>query len=101
MLRGAVAGTSPKGPWTDGGTGIRTPDDNNCQSMAHTIRPSMPLVPFSVKMLQIQQGLSLRGGAKQFAGQNLSPACGSQRKRITVDCSGRAVSSHLCWVYST
>ena len=60
MLKGAVAGTSPTGPWTDGGTGVRTPDDDDCQSMAHTTRPSMPLVPFSAKMLQSPQGLSLR-----------------------------------------
>ena len=25
---GAVAGTSPTGPWTDGRTGVRTPDDD-------------------------------------------------------------------------
>ena len=28
MLKGAVAGTSPTGPWTDGRTGARTPDDD-------------------------------------------------------------------------
>ena len=28
MLKGAVAGTSPTGPWTDGRTGVRTPDDD-------------------------------------------------------------------------
>ena len=61
MMKGAVAGTSPTGPWTDGGTGVQTPDNDDCQSMAHTTRPSMPLVTYGVKMLQIQQGLSLRG----------------------------------------
>ena len=53
MLKGAVAGTSPTGPWTAGGTGVRTPDDDDCQSMAHTTKPSMPLVSYSVKMIQI------------------------------------------------
>ena len=28
MLKGAVAGTSPTGPWTDRRTGVRTPDDD-------------------------------------------------------------------------
>ena len=28
MLKGAVAGTSPTGPWTDGRAGARTPDDD-------------------------------------------------------------------------
>ena len=28
MLKGAVAGTSPTGPWTDGRTGVRTPNDD-------------------------------------------------------------------------
>ena len=28
MLKGAVAGTSPTGPWTDGRTGVQTPDDD-------------------------------------------------------------------------
>ena len=28
MLRGAVAGTLPTGPWTDGRTRVRTPDDD-------------------------------------------------------------------------
>ena len=28
MLKGAVAGTSPTGPWTDGRIGVRTPDDD-------------------------------------------------------------------------
>ena len=28
MLKGAVAGTSPTGPWTDGRTGARTPADD-------------------------------------------------------------------------
>ena len=44
MLEGAVAGVLPKCPWTGGGTKVRTPDDNNCQSMAHTTRPSMSLM---------------------------------------------------------
>ena len=30
MLKGAVAGTSPTGPWTDGQTGAQTPNDNEC-----------------------------------------------------------------------
>ena len=55
MLKGAVAGTSPTGPWAVGGTGVRTPDDDDCQSMAHTTRLSMPLALNSVKMLQIQR----------------------------------------------
>ena len=61
MLKGAVAGTSPTGPWTAEGTGVRTPDDDDCQSMAHTTGPSMPPVSYSVKMIQFQQGLSLKG----------------------------------------
>ena len=55
MLKGAVAGTSPTGPWTAGGTEVRTPHDDNCESMAHTTRPSMPLAYNSVKMLQTQR----------------------------------------------
>ena len=55
MLKGAVAGTSPTGPWTARGTGVRTPDNNDCQSMAHTTVPSMPLALNGVKMLQIQR----------------------------------------------
>ena len=31
MLKGAVAGTSPGGPWTDRRTGVRTPDDDERQ----------------------------------------------------------------------
>ena len=38
-----VAGALPKGPWTGRGTKVRTPDDDNCQSTAHTTRPSMSL----------------------------------------------------------
>ena len=30
MPKGAVAGTSPTGPWTDGRTGVQTPDDDEC-----------------------------------------------------------------------
>ena len=31
LLKGAVAGTSPTGPWTDRRTGVRTPDHDECQ----------------------------------------------------------------------
>ena len=31
MLKGAVAGASPTGPWTDGRTGVRTPDHDERQ----------------------------------------------------------------------
>ena len=31
MLKGAVAGTSPGGPWTDRRTGVRTPDHDERQ----------------------------------------------------------------------
>ena len=31
MLKGAVAGTSPAGPWTDRRTGVRTPDHDERQ----------------------------------------------------------------------
>ena len=45
MLKGAVAGWgAADGPWTGGGTKVRTPDDDDCQSMAHTTRPSMSLI---------------------------------------------------------
>ena len=63
MLKGAVAGTSPTGPWTAGGTGVRTPDNDDCQSMAHTTRPPMPLAYNSVKMLQTQR-IYPPGGSK-------------------------------------
>ena len=62
MLKGAVAGTLPMGLWTDGRTGVRTPDDDERQAMAHTTRPSMPLVLFGAKMVQNLHGRSLGGG---------------------------------------
>ena len=35
VLKGAVAGTSPAGPWTDGRTGVRTPDDDDDDDDEH------------------------------------------------------------------
>ena len=63
MLKGAVAGTSPTGPLTDGRTGARTPNNDEHQPMAHTTRPSMPLAVYSVKKLYIQR-IDSSGGSK-------------------------------------
>ena len=57
MLKGAVAGTLPTGPWTDG-----EPPAATIANPWRILVDPMPLVPFSVKMIQIQQGLSLKGG---------------------------------------
>ena len=38
------------GPWMGGETKVRTPDGDDCQSMAHTTRPSMSLMPNCPKL---------------------------------------------------
>ena len=41
----AVAGGGGGSQQPLDGRGVRTPDDDDCQSMAHTTIPSMPLIP--------------------------------------------------------
>ena len=52
MLKGAVAGASPTGPWTDGRTNRGSnPRPRRAPAMAHTTRPSMPLTSFCAKFV--------------------------------------------------
>ena len=50
VAEGGGGGGAADGPWMGGGTEVRTPDDDDkCQSMAHTTRPSMSLMHICAK----------------------------------------------------
>ena len=75
-----------EGPWTGGETKVRTPDDDDCQSMVQTTRPSMSLMHNAVKPIidTLTQSLRCCEGAKGPASGCWGDICrhlkpGSQR----------------------
>ena len=54
MLKGAVAGASPTGPWTDRRTGVRTPDHDERQPWRIPLDRPCLLPKIAVKSFMLQ-----------------------------------------------
>ena len=93
MLKGAVAGASPAGPWTDRRTGVRTPDHDERQPWRIPLdRPC--LLPVLAQKWYRENGGRLRGLDPEYS---VSRGTGDECQRMIPDRPGVQGLSKLGW----